>query len=97
MNFPAQPPEPWPPSAALDEAMGAKPQEVLGHVNCIAVYESESRVRALTPYWAKRLGKESLEARRISCRGGELSCRLRGERVLPWGRAVKYLEGVIEL
>ena len=147
MNFPAQPPEPWPPSEALDEAMGAKPQEVLGHVNCIAVYESESRVRALapdmaklvglsyegviatapgdavdfvsrylapkfgipedpvtgsahcelTPYWAKRLGKESLEARRISCRGGELSCRLRGERVLPWGRAVKYLEGVIEL
>jgi len=52
---------------------------------------------ALTPYWAKRLGKESLEARQISKRGGALSCRLQGERVLLRGQAIKYLEGVIEL
>ena len=51
----------------------------------------------LTPYWAKRLGKNTLEARQISKRGGALTCRLEGDRVLLWGRAVKYLEGIIEL
>ena len=51
----------------------------------------------LTPYWAKRLGKERLEARQLSQRGGELTCRLQGDLVLLSGRAVTYLEGVIEL
>ena len=51
----------------------------------------------LTPYWAKRLGKPRLAARQISKRGGELVCELAGDRVLLTGRAVKYMEGVIEL
>jgi PhzF family phenazine biosynthesis protein len=49
----------------------------------------------LTPYWAGRLGKQRLNARQISARGGELVCTLRGDRVTIAGRAVLYLEGTI--
>jgi predicted PhzF superfamily epimerase YddE/YHI9 len=51
----------------------------------------------LIPYWAERLGKTKLFARQISRRGGELWCELRGDRVKIAGRAVKYLEGRIEM
>jgi len=51
----------------------------------------------LTPYWAKRLGRPRLRARQISARVGELRCEDRGERVTIAGRAVKYLEGTIEV
>jgi predicted PhzF superfamily epimerase YddE/YHI9 len=51
----------------------------------------------LTPYWAAELGKESLEARQISRRGGVLRCTLRGERVGIAGRVVTYLAGTIEV
>jgi PhzF family phenazine biosynthesis protein len=49
----------------------------------------------LTPYWAKRLGKNELGARQISARGGDLVCTFRGDRVTLAGRAVLYLEGTI--
>jgi PhzF family phenazine biosynthesis protein len=49
----------------------------------------------LTPYWAARLGKERLNARQISARGGELVCTLRGDRITIAGNAVLYLEGTI--
>jgi PhzF family phenazine biosynthesis protein len=49
----------------------------------------------LIPYWAARLGKTELTARQLSRRGGELYCRLRGERVDIAGRAVEYLKGEI--
>ncbi len=42
---------------------------------------------ALAPYWAGQLGRDSLSARQLSARGGELHCQLRGERVLISGRA----------
>ena len=51
----------------------------------------------LIPYWAKRLGKDRLRARQVSARGGELECESLGERVSIAGRAVKYLEGTIEV
>lgn len=51
----------------------------------------------LTPYWAARLGKDSLSAWQVSARGGELSCRLSGERVLISGRVAPYLQGRITL
>jgi PhzF family phenazine biosynthesis protein len=51
----------------------------------------------LIPYWSERLGKTKLSARQISKRGGEIACELRGERVELAGRAVRYLEGFIEL
>lgn len=49
----------------------------------------------LIPYWAARLGKEELFARQVSARGGELFCRMEGDRVRIAGRAVLYLEGEI--
>ena len=51
----------------------------------------------LTPLWADRLGKETLTARQISPRGGNLLCKLVGGRVRISGKAVQYLEGEIEI
>jgi len=51
----------------------------------------------LTPYWANRLDKSDLTARQISARGGELGCRLAGDRVFITGKCVLYLEGRIQL
>ncbi|HEY3215557.1 MAG TPA: PhzF family phenazine biosynthesis protein [Candidatus Eisenbacteria bacterium] len=51
----------------------------------------------LVPYWAERLGKPKLHALQLSRRGGELFCERRGERVHLGGRAVRYLEGTIEI
>jgi len=51
----------------------------------------------LTPYWAQRLGRDTLTARQISARGGQLWCELAGERVLIGGEAHLYLEGSIEI
>lgn len=51
----------------------------------------------LIPYWAQRLGKTQLFARQVSKRGGELFCRLAGERVGIGGKAVLYLRGQIEV
>jgi PhzF family phenazine biosynthesis protein len=51
----------------------------------------------LTPYWAGRLGRENLEARQISSRGGDLRCELRGDRVELVGGAVLYMTGEIAL
>ena len=51
----------------------------------------------LAPYWARRLDKTDLAARQISARGGELQCRLVGDRVHIAGRAVTFLQGAIEV
>jgi predicted PhzF superfamily epimerase YddE/YHI9 len=51
----------------------------------------------LVPYWAARLGKSSLTAKQLSARGGDLSCRLSGNRVLISGSAVEYLRGDIDV
>ncbi len=51
----------------------------------------------LTPYWSARLGKDRLEARQVSARGGELVCEDRGERVRVIGTAVRYMQGVIHV
>ena len=49
---------------------------------------------ALVPYWAERLGKSELRAFQASARGGELRCRLNGDRVELEGSCVFYLEGI---
>ena len=46
---------------------------------------------ALTPYWAKRLGKNALAARQVSRRGGDLLCELKDDRVLISGAAVTVM------
>lgn len=51
----------------------------------------------LTPYWSERLGKNELTARQISKRGGELTCRLSGDRVIIGGEAQTYLRGEIQI
>lgn len=48
-----------------------------------------------TPYWSKRLNKTELQARQISQRGGDLICRMKGDRVEILGQAVTYLKGEI--
>jgi predicted PhzF superfamily epimerase YddE/YHI9 len=49
----------------------------------------------LIPYWAKKLGKNSLHAKQLSRRGGELACALAGDRVRIAGHAFLYLQGEI--
>ncbi|MDP6924656.1 MAG: PhzF family phenazine biosynthesis protein [Candidatus Scalindua sp.] len=51
----------------------------------------------LVPYWAKKLDKTKMRAKQVSSRGGELACELCDNRVLISGKAVKFLEGRIEL
>jgi len=51
----------------------------------------------LVPYWAARLGKSSLTAKQLSARGGDLGCRLSGNRVLISGNTVEYLRGEIDV
>jgi predicted PhzF superfamily epimerase YddE/YHI9 len=51
----------------------------------------------LAPYWAQRLGTHTLRARQVSRRGGEVFCRVNGDRVTLAGRAVTFMEGEIRL
>ena len=51
----------------------------------------------LVPYWAKRSGKTRFRAYQASRRGGEIICRLAGERVELEGSCVFYLEGEVEI
>ncbi len=46
-----------------------------------------------TPYWSRELGKTEMKARQISERGGNLVCRLKGDRVDILGEAITYLKG----
>ncbi len=66
--------------------LGIDEDPVTGSVHC-----------TLIPYWARRLRKKTLHARQVSKRGGELFCEDLGERVIIAGRAVPFLEGVIEI
>ncbi len=52
---------------------------------------------ALTPYWAARLGKDSLLARQVSKRGGDLLCAMKGKRVLLSGAAVTVMVATLTL
>lgn len=51
----------------------------------------------LGPYWAKRLGKTEFHAFQASPRGGEIICRLLGDRIEMEGACVFYLEGQAEI
>jgi PhzF family phenazine biosynthesis protein len=52
---------------------------------------------ALVPYWASRLNKTRFRAFQASRRGGEILCRLVGDRVELEGNCAFYLEGVVNL
>ncbi|KIT16905.1 PhzF family phenazine biosynthesis protein [Jannaschia aquimarina] len=51
----------------------------------------------LVPFWAARLGRDTLSARQISARGGAADCLLGDTVVTLTGRAVTYLRGEIEI
>ena len=67
-------------------AAGVDEDPVTGSAHC-----------TLIPFWAERLGKKELFAKQISRRGGELFCRLAGERVGIAGHAVVYLRGELQV
>ena len=67
-------------------AIGIPEDAVTGGVHCI-----------LTPYWAGRLNKTEFRAFQASRRGGEIICRLVGDRVELQGTVVFYLEGHAEI
>ena len=52
---------------------------------------------ALTPFWAKRLGKKTLHARQASARGGDILCTDDGARTILQGPCALYLTGEIEV
>jgi PhzF family phenazine biosynthesis protein len=66
-------------------AIGIPEDPVTGGVHC-----------ALAPYWMRRLEKAELRAFQASKRGGEIICRLTGERVELEGSVVFYMEGKVE-
>lgn len=67
-------------------AKGIPEDPVTGSAHCM-----------LAPYWATRLGKTVFRAFQASPRGGEVICRLVGDRVELEGTCVFYLEGEAEV
>ena len=67
-------------------AKGIPEDPVTGSAHCM-----------LAPYWANRLGKTTFRAFQASSRGGEVICRLKGDRVELEGSCVFYLEGEVEV
>jgi predicted PhzF superfamily epimerase YddE/YHI9 len=65
-------------------AKGVPEDPVTGSAHC-----------TLIPYWAEKLGKTELHARQVGRRGGELFCKLAGDRVVISGYAALFLKGRI--
>ena len=51
----------------------------------------------LAPYWASKTGSKKFSVKQMSSRGGELRCEVSGDRVFISGKAIKYLEGKINI
>jgi PhzF family phenazine biosynthesis protein len=67
-------------------SVGIDEDPATGSINC-----------TLAPYWAGRLGKQTLHARQLSKRGGELRCAIAGNRVRIAGNARLFLQGVLKI
>jgi predicted PhzF superfamily epimerase YddE/YHI9 len=50
----------------------------------------------LIPFWSEKLGKNKMQARQLSKRGGHLIVELKGDRVQMGGKCVFYMKGEIE-
>ena len=50
---------------------------------------------SLVPYWSQRLHLDTLQARQISARGGNLVCEYRDGRVFMTGTAVTFMQGTV--
>ena len=51
----------------------------------------------LIPFWAEKLNKNTLHAKQLSKRGGELWCENTGDRVTMSGNCVFYMKGEINV
>ncbi|MDP6367500.1 MAG: PhzF family phenazine biosynthesis protein [Nitrospinota bacterium] len=71
-------------SRFLAPILGVDEDPVTGSAHC-----------ALAPFWAKRLHKNELTARQISARGGEVRCRVEGDRVVLAGQAVTVMRSEV--
>ncbi|QDZ08730.1 PhzF family phenazine biosynthesis protein [Sphingomonas panacisoli] len=69
-------------SRAFAPGGGIDEDPVTGSAHAVAV-----------PYWAKRLGRDGFTAYQASKRGGHLTCRLDGDRVILGGNCVTVMEG----
>jgi PhzF family phenazine biosynthesis protein len=67
-------------------AKGVPEDPVTGSAHCM-----------LAPYWAGKLGKTEFRAFQASSRGGEITCRLVGDRVELEGCCVFYMEGEAQI
>jgi PhzF family phenazine biosynthesis protein len=67
-------------------AVGINEDSVTGSAHCL-----------LIPYWSEQLGKAELKAFQRSARGGELFCRLEGQRVKIGGKATLVARGTLML
>ncbi|MBD2806243.1 PhzF family phenazine biosynthesis protein [Xenorhabdus sp. ZM] len=67
-------------------AKGTDEDPVTGSSHCV-----------LAPFWAKRLHKIELHARQLSNRGGNIFCRINGDRVYLTGKAKLFSQGQISL
>jgi predicted PhzF superfamily epimerase YddE/YHI9 len=65
-------------------AVGIPEDPVTGSAHC-----------TLIPYWAEKLGKTSMKAKQVSCRGGDLICEYKNDRVVIGGQARLFMEGRI--
>jgi PhzF family phenazine biosynthesis protein len=65
---------------------GIDEDPVTGSAHCVSV-----------PYWAERLGRNSLTAWQASRRGGRLTARLDGDRVILGSKCVTVIEGVMRI
>jgi PhzF family phenazine biosynthesis protein len=67
-------------------AKGVPEDPVTGSAHCM-----------LAPYWATKLARTEFRAFQASSRGGEVICRLLGDRVELEGSCVFYMEGEAEI
>ena len=73
-------------SRAFAPRIGIPEDPVTGSAHC-----------ALAPYWTGVLGKDELRAFQVSARGGEVRCRVAGDRVKLAGQAVGFLGGTVSV
>lgn len=64
--------------------LGIPEDPVTGSAHCV-----------LAPYWGKRLSLSTMTAFQRSPRGGEVGCRLEGDRVYLTGNAVTFMQATI--
>ena len=69
-------------SRVFAPAVGIDEDPVTGSTHC-----------ALAPFWAKKLGKNTLSARQVSARGGDLHVTLKDNRVDVSGTAITIFKG----